>query len=315
MPKKFGETLATAIFLVACLIAGLRLADVYAPKPVIGVARFEGLIDTASARQMGTILDAARRDDRVVGVVLEISSPGGDAGSSEKLYHAMLQLRQQKPLVVAIDGIATSGGYYMAVAGNKIYATASSDVGNVGVIIGRPFDPEIWPGLLTTGPFKLSGGSRFDNVYRLELVKEAFVGNVVHQRSHSPYNPLQVDARTVAEAHLYVGSEALAVGLIDAHGSRSDAILDVAELAGVKKYQVLELTDYLALPFEPSLEVRSMLDAALPGAVFLLDSRVPLDATMPAQWEAGRLSTLGRESPARPGDGFWPYNLGGGSRR
>jgi protease-4 len=315
MPKKFGETLATAIFLVACLIAGLMLADVYAPKPVIGVVRFEGLIDTASARQMGTILDAARRDDRVVGVVLEISSPGGDAGSSEKLYHAMLQLRQQKPLVVAIDGTATSGGYYMAVAGNKIYATASSDVGNVGVIIGRPFDPEIWPGLLTTGPFKLSGGSRFDNVYRLELVKEAFVGSVVHQRSHSPYNPLQVDARTVAEAHLYVGSEALAVGLIDAHGSRSDAILDVAELAGVKKYQVLELTDYLGLPFEPSLEVRSMLDAALPGAVFLLDSRVPLDGTMPAQWEAGRLSTLGRESPARPGDGFWPYNLGGGSRR
>jgi protease-4 len=250
-----------------------------------------------------------------VGVVLEISSPGGDAGSSEKLYHAMLQLRQQKPLVVAIDGTATSGGYYMAVAGNKIYATASSDVGNVGVIIGRPFDPEILPGLLTTGPFKLSGGSRFDNVYRLELVKEAFVGSVVHQRSHSPYNPLQVDARTVAEAHLYVGSEALAVGLIDAHGSHSDAILDVAELAGVKKYQVLELTDYLGLPFEPSLEVRSMLDAALPGAVFLLDSRVPLDATMPAQWEAGRLSTLGRESPARPGDGFWPYNLGGGSRR
>ncbi len=314
MPKKFGETLATAIFLVACLIAGLGLAESYAPEPVIGVVRFEGLIDTASARQMGTILDAARRDDRVLGVVLEISSPGGDAGSSEKLYHAMLQLRQQKPLVVAIDGTATSGGYYMAVAGNKIYATASSDVGNVGVIIGRPFDPEILPGLLTTGPFKLSGGSRFDNVYRLELVKEAFVGSVVHQRSHSPYNPLQVDARTVAEAHLYVGSEALAVGLIDAHGSRSDAILDVAELAGVKKYQVLELTDYLGLPFEPSLEVRSLLDAALPGAVFLLDSRVPLLGAGQGIQGKDWLSNLGSESPARAGDGFWPYNPGGGSR-
>jgi protease-4 len=315
MPKRLAETLATVAFLIACLVVGLVLAEVYVPKPVIGVVRFEGLIDAASARQMGTILDAARRDDRVVGVVMEISSPGGDPASSEKLYHAMLQLRQQKPLVVAIDGIATSGGYYMAVAGNKIYATASAALGNVGARVFRPFDVGISPLEWTTGPYKLSGGSRFDNIRQLELVKDAFVGSVMHQRGQSPYNPLQIDARTLSEAHIYLGSEALAIGLIDAHGSRSDAILDAANLAGVKKYQVLELTDYLGLPFEPSLEVRSLLDAALPGAVFLLDSRVPLAGTMQAKWEAGGLSTLGSESPARAGDGVWPYNSRGGSRR
>lgn len=276
MHARLWETLATVIFLIVCLAAGLVLGELYAPKPVIGVVRFEGVIDSASAQPIGAILDAARQDDRVTGVVMEISSYGGGVGSSEKLYHAMLQLRQQKPLVVAIDGFATSGGYYMAVASNKIYASASAEVGNVGAFIGRPFDPEIWPGLLTTGPYKLSGGSRFDVVRRLELTKEAFVSNVVRQRSQSPYNPLQIDAHTLAEAHIYLGSEALAIGLIDAHGSRSEAILGAAELAGVKKYQVVELSDYLGLPAEPSFDVQSLVEDALPGTVFLLDSRIPL---------------------------------------
>jgi len=80
----------------------------------------------------------------------------------------------------------------------------------------------------------------------------------------------------VAEAHIYLGSEALAFGLIDAHGSRSEAILDAAELAGVKKYQVVELSDYLGLPAEPSFDVQSLIEGALPGTVFLLDSRIPL---------------------------------------
>jgi protease-4 len=317
MRARSWEALATAIFLIVCLAAGLVLGEFYAPKPVIGVVRFEGLIDFASSRQMGTILDAARQNDRVVGVVMEISSPGGYAGSGEKLYHAMLQLRQQKPLVVAIDGIAASGGYYMAVAGSKIYATASADVGNVGVRAGRPFDPGISPFELTTGPYKLSGGSRFDSIRQLELTKEAFVGSVVHQRGQSPYNPLQIDAHTLAEAHIYRGSEALAIGLIDANGSRSDAILDAAEMAGVKKYQVVELTDYLGLPFEPSLDVQSLIDDAWPGTVFLLDSRIPLAGSTQATLVTDSLYPLWSQSPApvrSQSAPLLPFSRTGGSR-
>ena len=317
MRARSWEALATAIFLIVCLAAGLVLSECYAPKPVIGVVRFEGLIDSASSWQMGAILDAACQNDRVVGVVMEISSPGGYAGSGEKLYHAMLQLRQQKPLVVAIDGIAASGGYYMAVAGSKIYATASADVGNVGVRAGRPFDPGISPFELTTGPYKLSGGSRFDSIRQLELIKEAFVGSVVHQRGQSPYNPLQIDAPTVAEAHIYLGSEALAIGLIDAHGSRSDAILDAAEMAGVKKYRVVELTEYLGLPFEFSSDVQSLIDDALPGTVFLLDSRIPLTGSAHETLMRDPLYPLWGKNPvpgrSRSGAPL-PYNRTGGSR-
>ena len=106
-------------FLIVCLAGGWVLSEFFAPQPIIGVVRFEGLIVPESAQQMWRILEKARQDRRVAGVVMEISSFGGDASSSEKLYYAMLRLRQDKPLLVVIDGEATSGGYYMAIAGNR----------------------------------------------------------------------------------------------------------------------------------------------------------------------------------------------------
>ncbi len=315
------ETLAAVSYLIVCLVVGLVLARVYAPRPIVGVMYFEGLIDSASTQQMEKIMEAAGRDDRLVGVVIEINSPGGDASGSEQLYHTMLQLRQRKPVVVALDGLAASGGYYMAVAGNKIYASASASVGNVGARTYRPFDPEISPDELSTGPYKLNGGSRFDQIRQLELVKDAFVSSVVHQRSRSPYNPLQIDARTLAEGHLYLGSEALAIGLIDADGSRSDAILAAAELGGVKKYQVVDLTDYLGLPFEPTMleasTVQSWLDDALPGTVLLLDSRIPLagsaQETPLIEWLYSRWGESPMSVRDQPG-ARWPFNRAGGSR-
>jgi protease-4 len=276
MRTRAWEVLATVVFLGVCLLVGLALAELYAPEPIIGVARFEGVIESASAQQMALILEAAGQDARVAGVVMEVNSVGGDASSSEKLYHAMMQLRQRKPLVVSIDGSATSGGYYMAVAGDKVYAPASAEVGHVGVWTLRPFDPEIVPGLISTGPYKLSdrGGARFDRVRRMELVKEAFLSTVVHRRDRSPYNSLKIDARALAEARIYLGSEALAIGLIDAQGSLSDAILAAVELAGVDKYRVVDLADYLDMPSAPGSDVWTLIDDALPGTVLLLDSRV-----------------------------------------
>jgi protease-4 len=194
--------------------------------------------------------------------------------------------------------MALSGGYYMAIAGDKLYATSGANVGNVGALTIRPFDPQIWPGLLSTGPYKLSGGSRFDQVQQLELSKEAFVSSVIAHRSQSAYNPLRIDARTLAEAHIYLGSEGLAIGLVDAQGSRSDAIIAAGELAGVKDYQVVELSDYLGLPFEPSLDVFSLIEGALPGTVFFLDSRIPLAADVRDKLTRHALYPIGSERQA-----------------
>lgn len=277
-------------FLVLCLIAGLVIGESSVPKPVIGVVRFADIIYPDSADRLLQVINAAMYDDAIVGVVLEIDSPGGYATSSESIFYNLLQLRQEKPLVVNIDGIAASGGYYMAVAANRIYASPSSYIGNVGVRGPRPFDPYIDPLELSTGPYKLAGASRFDQIRQIDLLKEAFVGNVVHQRSHATLNPLSVDEATVAEAKLYQGSEALGIGYIDAEGSRSDAIRVAGELAGVGEYGVVDLIDYYGFDFRIEYEepvfsfenVAAELFAGAPtNAVYFLDSRIPLPNRMP----------------------------------
>ena len=285
MKLNWWEYVIGGTILVLCLVIGLGIAEIYSPEPVIGVLRFEDALTIESSGELVEMIEAARQDHRVAGVALEILSPGGLATSSENVFYALLNLREVKPVVVAIDTLAVSGGYYMAVAGNRIYAPSSSYIGNVGTRGPRPSDPAISPDELSSGPFKLTGGNRFDRIQQLDVVKNAFVGNVVYQRSNAEMNPLKIDAEAVAEARIYLGSEAMAVGLIDSEGALSDAIAATAELAGVERYQAVDLFDYLdsesELPVPPIEEsIRSMAENASAEAIFLLDSRIPLPGVL-----------------------------------
>ncbi|MCB0064258.1 MAG: S49 family peptidase, partial [Caldilineaceae bacterium] len=165
-------------FLIICLVIGLGIAQYVAPQPVIGVIRFADIIYQDSANRLLQVIETAKNDSSVAAVVLEIDSPGGLATSSENLFYALLELREAKPLVVNIDSIAASGGYYMAIAANEIFAPPGSYIGNVGVRGPRPYDPYLDPSELSSGPYKLAGGSRFDQLQQFELLKAAFVGHV-----------------------------------------------------------------------------------------------------------------------------------------
>lgn len=196
-----------------------------------------------------------------------------------------------------MDGLAASGGYYMAVAGNRIYTPPSANLGNVGARSIQPQDPILFPDELSTGPYKLSGGSRFDSIRQLELVRDSFLGNVVQQRQNAAVNPLNIPPAEVGEARLYLGSEAVAVGLADLEGGRSDAILGAAELAGLSDYSVVDLDVHVGItPPQPVIvtleeQVAALTQKAPPEAVFLLDSRIPLANGMAAsQVEAHLLS-------------------------
>jgi len=292
-----------ALFLALCLIGGVYIDRSAGIEQLagggganIGLVRFEGEIDFQSANEIITLLEAARRDRSVAAVVLEVLSPGGYATSSESIYYTLLKLREEKPLVVVIDGMAASGGYYMAAAANRILAPASAYIGNVGTRGGRPSDPSIAPDELSSGPYKLEGGSRFDQIQQLDLVARSFIRNVGSQRAASASNPLQLSLEELGEARLYLGSEALALGLIDGEGGRSDGIQAAAALAGLEAYQVVELPAYLGLlpaagddPSERTAAsgiraagvfaqrgVQALVAQAPPGTIYMLDSRIAL---------------------------------------
>ncbi len=309
---KRWEYLTWAGILVICLITGLFAGQLAAPQPVIGVVRFEGAIDFAAADQIISLLEEARQDPTVGAVVLEVLSPGGLATSSESIFYSMLRLRAEKPLVVVIDGLAASGGYYMAAAANRIYAPASAYVGNIGTRGPRPQDPYISPDELSSGPYKFAGGSRFDQINQLDLIKEGFVNNVIAQRMNSPVNPLKLDKSTVQEGRLYLGSEAVAVGLVDLEGARSDGILGAAELAGLSNYRVVQLDDYLGIDLQVESDFnQTILDIATsapPGSVFLLDSRIRLPGMQEGNEVEEHMLRLRDISPASTNSRNLPSN-------
>ncbi|MEY5026437.1 MAG: Periplasmic serine protease, ClpP class, partial [Verrucomicrobiota bacterium] len=96
----------------------------------VAVISIRGVINSAEPGSVGESaledtleeIAQARTDDTVAAVVLRIDSPGGEVTASDILYRAVRQLREKKPVVVSMDSVAASGGYYVACAGTHVFA-------------------------------------------------------------------------------------------------------------------------------------------------------------------------------------------------
>ncbi|MFZ1640795.1 MAG: signal peptide peptidase SppA [Candidatus Contendobacter sp.] len=110
-----------------------------AAKKHTALVRVDGLISSSTEASAKNVIEALRKafkDDKTVGVVVEINSPGGSPVQAGEIYDEIQKLRQQYPKIpvhaVASD-VCASGGYYIAAAAQKIYANKASIVGSIGV--------------------------------------------------------------------------------------------------------------------------------------------------------------------------------------
>ena len=228
--------------LLGLLLGGLVSIPVM-PRPDIAVITISGpILEQTAADDILAELRSVRDDGSIKAVVLQIDSPGGSASAIEPIYLDILQLRQHKPVVAYIGARGASGGYYIAVASNFIYAGPSSSVGSIGVIGVLPFPEEPDEDILTTGPFKASGGSRRKAVSEIATLKQQFIEAVITQRGER----LKLSASELSRAEVYTGTESLRYGLIDDIGTRTAAIQKAAQLAHLRRYGIAEhLTQYL----------------------------------------------------------------------
>ena len=105
----------------------------------VAVVEITGIIGKGSmVPEYTRIFDGLRRERRLKAVLLEIDSPGGAAAASELLYHSLLRVRREKPVVAYIRGTGASGAYYISCAATKIVALPSALVGSIGVLYLRP---------------------------------------------------------------------------------------------------------------------------------------------------------------------------------
>jgi protease-4 len=210
-----------------------RVAVVRLYGPIMGGGRTTDWIE---------LLQRVRESKRVPAVVIDIDSPGGSATASDDLFLAVERLDAVKPVVAAIRGIGASGSYLAAVGARRILANPNAVVGSIGVISASPHLPRLLERVGVTVSETKAGrlkgaGSPWRDDSDEELAKErqlidaiydAFVGRVAKARGLSTTR-----VRELATGEVWLGTEALALGLVDEIGDTERAIEVAAELAGV----------------------------------------------------------------------------------
>lgn len=234
------------LVIIGALIAGYYLSTALIPKPKIGIINLQTQVGGRMVEAMTDEINYARSADDIKGVVFLINSPGGSAAAGHDIYYQVRKLRDKKPVIASMDGLAASAAYQIGVAANEIYAKPASLVGNVGVIMGQPQPETLSERFTTTGPFKSTGGSATAFLQKLDLLHADFRDSVVAERLQAP-NALKLSPDQVATGEIWIGIEAKDYGLIDEIGSTLDAIDRAAELAGLDNYDVVQVRDeYLA---------------------------------------------------------------------
>ena len=193
-------------------------------------------------------LNELAKDDDVKAVVLRVNSPGGSAVASEQIWHAIKQLKQKKPVVVSMGGMAASGGYMISAAANYIYAEPTTITGSIGIFGLVPN----FTGLVTDKlgvTFDGTKTNRYtdfeenlilsnDNADELRFMQsyvdrgyETFLGIVADGRKMS-----RDQVHEVAQGRVWLATDALPIKLVDELGSLDKAIQKAAELAKQSEY-------------------------------------------------------------------------------
>ena len=195
-------------------------------------------------------LQQARDDDRVKGVVLEVDSPGGEVTASDMIYNAVVKTRARKPVVVYMDSLAASGGYYVSCGGKYLMANETTITGSIGVIIQTLNYEQLFNkvGLASvvfkSGKFKdLLNGARPMTPEEREFVQnfvmktyDKFLGIVAKERN-LPADGLR---NSIADGRIFSGKEALENKLIDGVGQIEDAYAKAKQLGGAPEATVVK---------------------------------------------------------------------------
>lgn len=198
---------------------------------------------TIGSESLSRQLVQVREDDKVKAVVLQIDSGGGSMLASEIILREMELLKASgKPIIASMSGVAASGGYYIAMPADEIYANAGTITGSIGVVGMFPTFQRSMQALGLNvdgvGTTSMAGGARPDRALSesmkdiiqqsVENSYRVFVSRVAVSRQSSPD---EIDK--IARGRVWVGQDALDIGLVDKIGSLEDAIAAAADRAGL----------------------------------------------------------------------------------
>lgn len=216
----------------------------------------ESVID---AQKVCADLQDLAKDKSVKAVVLRVNSPGGSAYASEQIWHQVVELKKVKPVVVSMGSYAASGGYYISCPANWIVAEPNTLTGSIGIF---GMFPDV------SGLLREKLGLKFDEV---KTNKYALFGTrsrpftadeLSHlesyiDRGYKLFRQRVADGRRlkvgqveqVAQGHVWLGQDAVKIGLVDQLGGVEVALRKAAQLAKLQQWHSVSypvLPDYLS---------------------------------------------------------------------
>lgn len=216
-------------------------------KQKVAVLRFEGEITNNSRDRFLELLEKVAGDSNVKALVLEVDSPGGAVTPSDEIYDRLLEFKAKKsiPMYVSMTSLAASGGYYISMAADRIYAQETTLTGSIGVLFQR-YDLSQFAekygirdgSIISDGAtFKASGSMMkpldpTEEAYFKSLLNDAF-GVFKDRIAKGRPNMSREKIDEAANGKIYSAKQALELGLIDQIGYLNDVVADVATKAGL----------------------------------------------------------------------------------
>jgi protease-4 len=214
----------------------------------VAVVEVEGIIGVGSDRGLDAdgivrVLGEYREDTSIRAVVLRINSPGGVVAPTQEIFTAVERLRGAgKPVVASLGAVAASGGYYVAVAADEVYANPGTLTGSIGVVMqmvnieGLLKKVGVEYVVVKAGAYKDVGNFARPMKPEERRILQALLDDVYGQFVNAVAERRGLDRKAVlgfADGRIYSGQQALKLNMVDELGGLEDAIEAAARLAGL----------------------------------------------------------------------------------
>jgi protease-4 len=244
-----------------------KVAILYADGAIVD----EGTDGIVEGKILKTIKKIYENDD-VKAVVFRVNSPGGSADASEQIWHAMKMLQDKGlPVVVSMGDYAASGGYYISCNADYIYAEPTTLTGSIGIFgtvpnlsklrdkVGLDID-----GVSTNKHADLTVNAVYKGMNPQEMalmqkmVERGY--DLFTRRCADGSGMSQDDIKKIGEGRVWLGKDALEIGLVDGLGNINDAVAKAVELAELGEYELVSYPEKT----DPIQEMLKMFDTTTP---------------------------------------------------
>ena len=204
----------------------------------------EGIVGTKVIRDLRKLKD----DEDVKAVVLRVNSPGGSAFASEQIWHAVKELKTEKPVIVSMGDYAASGGYYISCVADTIVAEPTTLTGSIGIFGMVPNVKELSERIgLTYDVVKTNKFSDFGNIMRPFNQDEKTLMQMMITQGYDTFVNRCAEGRhmskeaieKIAEGRVWTGEAAKELGLVDVLGGIDTALEIAVRKAGIEGYTVV----------------------------------------------------------------------------